>query len=200
MNIELQYNLDFLAAIYFNGNLELNSYEVVLQMVTRSTDSKINNVALDRIKAFVYGELASTVFINQEHNDSALVMQALGFNMCTLPEEPVDQIVGIMLYSKLNAITEGHLQITRLDIASLLGDHVWYKHSEDDALGPFVKDGWWSKANTQKDTLDSAEIAENVVKVQSTGWHEYGLEWPEKEKTAKVFTANFRKNDNNTTR
>lgn len=202
MNVELQYNMEFMGAIHYDGAVELNSYEISLQMTTCSMDPRISNIALERIRAFVHGEMASVVFVNQENNDTALLMQALGMNVCTLPNEPVDQIVGIMLYCKLNAITEGQLIINRLDISSSLGDSVWYQHSEEDALGPFAADGWWHKSGTQKDSLEFEPTPDNVVKVQSTGWHEYGLEWPEpeKEKTAKVFQANFRKNEDNAAR
>jgi hypothetical protein len=33
----------------------------------------------------------------------------MGINVTTLPEEPVDQIIGMMLYYKLNAIMEGRM-------------------------------------------------------------------------------------------
>jgi hypothetical protein len=119
-------------------------------------------------------------------------------NVTTLPEEPVDQIVGMMLYYKLNAIMEGRMIVSGLDISSVLGDSVWYMHDEEDSAGPFAKDGWWHKASIQHETLEPEATPDNVVKVMSTGWHEMGLDWPE-DKSATgntVVFANFPKNEN----
>jgi hypothetical protein len=119
------------------------------------------------------------VFINQANMERAEFLQLGGCNVTTLPEEPVDQIIGMMLYYKLNAIMEGRMVITSLDISSRLGDGVWYQHDEEDSAGPFVPDGWWHKASIQHETIEPEQVPGNIVKVISTGWHEMALEWPE---------------------
>lgn len=196
MNINLQYNIDFQGAIWYDGSLQLNSYSVCMNLLTQHSKAIVTNIAMERVKAFVMAELANVVFINQEHEAQAQILQTLGANVCTLPDEPVDQIIGIMLYCKLNAITEGKLLITKLDISSSLGDEVWYQHEEDDNAGPFAESGWWLKPSCQKDSLDWDKDA-NVVKVERDGWTEYGLEWPEefKEET-KILRKDFRINEN----
>ena len=197
MNVSLQYNIDFMGAIYYDGRIQLTSYSVSLQMLTASSQAVITNIAMERIKAFIMGELDNVIFINREHEAQAELLQAVGGNVCTLPDEPVDQIIGIMLYCKLNAITEGQLLVTKLDISSSLGDEVWYQHDADDNLGPFAGEGWWHLRSCQKETLEPAETPDNVVKVELTGWQEYGLEWPEekKEKAAKVVYPDFKKHE-----
>jgi len=100
-------------------------------------------------------------------------------NVTTLPDEPVDQIIGIMLYCKLNSIMEDQIIVTKLDIQSYLGDSVWYQFDEEDSLGPFKADGWWHKPTCQHDDLEQDNGANNVVRVASTGWPEYGLDWPD---------------------
>jgi hypothetical protein len=117
-----------------------------------------------------------------------------------LPEEPVDQIVGIMLYCKLNAVTEGNLSITQLDISSSLGDEVWYQHHSDDNLGPLSQDGWWHKKTCQKHNLPQ-DTEHNVVKVENSGWAEYGLEWPDARPQQKstVVKTNFKRHETNQT-
>ncbi len=198
MNVRLQYDLDFVAGIYYDNLLQLNQYSVSLNLVTKTTDAEQTNIAMNRIKCFVWSELENTVFINQAAKEKAEMMSLLGINVTTLPEEPVDQIVGMMLYCKLNAIMEGRMVITSLDIQSTLGDQVWYLHDEEDALGPFSNDGWWNYPSVQHETIEIDPVAENVVKVTTTGWHEYGLEWPEEVKhTANtVVYANFPRNEN----
>jgi len=199
MNVRLQYNLDFLAGIYYNDQLQMNSYSVGLSLLTKTTDPISTNIAMDRIKAFVFSELEHTVFINSRSLERAEMMSVLGINVTTLPEEPVDQIIGMMLYHKLNAVMEGRMVITQLDISSSLGDNVTYMHDEEDSSGPFVQPGWWSEPTVQHDTLEPEEAVDNIVKVVPSAWIEYGLMWPEDidPPTANtVVYANFPKNEN----
>jgi len=198
MNVRLQYDLDFLAGIYYQDQLQMNRYTVSLNLLTKTKDSASTNIALDRAKAFVHGALESTVFINQENMERAEFMQMIGINVTTLPEEPVDQIIGMMLYYKLNAVMEERMVVTSLDISSTLGDSVWYQHDEDDVSGPFVTDGWWHRATMQHETVERETEPGNIVKVMSTGWYELDLEWPENTAPASdntVVFANFPRNE-----
>jgi hypothetical protein len=196
MNVRLQYDLEFLAGIYYEDSLQINSYDVSMSLVTKTKDPVSTNIAMDRVKAFVYGMLENTVFINQNNMERAEFLQMIGCNVTTLPEEPVDQIIGMMLYYKLNAIMEDRMVITNLDISSKLGDGVWYQHDEEDVSGPFAPEGWWHKSSTQHETIETDDVADNVVKVISTGWYEMDLEWPENTAPATANTivyANFPK-------
>lgn len=199
MNVRLQYDLEFLAGIYYEDTLQMNKYSVSMNLLTKTKDSASTNIAMDRIKAFIFGELDSTVFINQNNMERAEFLQMIGANVTTLPEEPVDQIIGMMLYYKLNAITEGRMAVTALDLCSSLGDSVWYQHDEDDLSGPFAQHGWWHDATIQHETIEHDPDPGNVVKVMSTGWYELGLDWPETQLPANanvVVFANFNKDEN----
>ena len=198
MNVRLQYDLDFLAAVYYDNQLQMNRYSVSMNLLTKTKDSVSTNIALDRIKLFVAAAMESTVFINQNNQEQAEFLQMIGANVTTLPEEPVDQIVGMMLYYKLNAIMEGRMEIVNLDISSTLGDSVWYQHDEEDMAGPFAEDGWWHQSNMQHDTEEPEPVSDNVVKVTATGWHEMDLDWPENTAgatRAKILYANFPRNE-----
>ena len=198
MNVRLQYDLDFLAGVYYEDQLQMNRYTVSLNLLTKTKDSASTNIALDRAKAFVHGALESTVFINQVNMERAEFMQMMGIRVTTLPEEPVDQIVGMMLYCKLNAIMEDRMTVTGLDIASSLGDNVWYQHDEEDMSGPFAEDGWWHRASMQHESVERDPGPGNIVKVMSTGWYELNLEWPENTAPASdntVVFANFPRNE-----
>ena len=199
MNVRLQYDMDFLAGIYYDERLQLNSYSISMSLLTKTTDAVNTNIAMDRLKMFMHGELSNTVFINQALRERAEMLQIMGVNVTTLPEEPVDQIVGMMLYYKLNAIMEGRMSVTRLDLMSALGDSVWYQHdAEEDSPGPFRAEGWWHESTVQHDTVVQGDSGDNVVKVIPNAWIEYGLTWPEDtpEPTANtVVFANFSKNE-----
>jgi len=193
MNVRLQYDLDFLAGIYYEDQLQMNRYSVSLNLLTKSKDSASTNIALDRVKAFVHGALESTVFINQVNMERAEMMQLMGIRVTTLPEEPVDQIIGMMLYYKLNAVMEDRMIVTSLDLASTLGDSVWYQHDEEDIAGPFATEGWWHQASMQHESIERDPVPNNVVKVTSTGWHELNLDWPEDTMPASENTVVFAK-------
>ena len=198
MNVRLQYDLDFLAGVYYEDQLQMNRYTVSLNLLTKTKDSASTNIAMDRAKAFVHGALESTVFINQANIERAEFMQMMGIRVTTLPEEPVDQIVGMMLYYKLNAIMEDRMTVTGLDIASSLGDNVWYQHDEEDLSGPFAEDGWWYRASMQHESVERDPESGNIVKVMSTGWYELNLEWPENTAPPSdniVVFANFPRNE-----
>jgi hypothetical protein len=200
MNQNLQYSVDFAGAIWYNGCLQINLYSVQMQMYVPVERSAATSVALDRIKAFVLSELSNVVFIDSQYQNEAEMFEALGVNVCTLPHEPHDQIIGIMLFCKLNAITEGQIVISQLDISSSLGDDVWYQQTTDDELGPFGQPGWWHSRGCQKHNLGAA-VEDNVVKVAATGWHEYDLDWPEVGgQSSTVVKPDFRKHETNLTR
>lgn len=200
MNVRLQYNLAFLAAVHFNGVLQLNAYQANLSMITRSTNRAAVNVAMDRLRCFVDSELANAVFVNQNEQGLADTLAMVGANPVTLPCEPTDQAIGIMLFCKLNAIMEGVIKITALDIASTLGDDIWFEFNEDDPVGVFDQPGWWTESTTAHNNL-IVEHDSNVVKVLSNNWSEYNLLWPESvdssaENHNNVVYAKFPKNDN----
>lgn len=202
MNIELQYSVDFSAMIYTPEGpvwpLMANTYAVSMQLLTVTKNKKDINIALERLKVFLFSELAHTVFVNREYSEHTDMLQILGSNVTQLPEEPVDQVIGIMLYCKLNAIMENRMQITQLDIASQLGDNIWYKHGEDDDLGPFCQDGWWHKPSVQHQNDEQLDTPANVVNLQRTGWVDYGLSWSDDIETAgnTVVYANFPRHEN----
>jgi hypothetical protein len=203
MNVQVHYDLGFLAGVYYNNRLQLNSYRTSISMLTQTTDKVEINTAVERLKCFIDIELANTVFINQNLTDVATGMNVIGANITTLPDEPVDQIVGMMLYCKLNAIMEGRVVVTKIDISSILGEDFWYIHEDGDNPGPFDKDGWWHSSDTKHNTFTQIELDDNVLKVTPPAWSEYDLTWPEDdlEPTANtVVFANFSRNEDNPVR
>ena len=199
MNIRLQYDLEFPAGIYYDDRLQLNTYQVSMQLCTHSEDTHQVNIALERLKCFVYEELSDTVFIDRADEDRAEMLAVLGVNVTTLPVDPVDQIVGIMLYCKLNAIMEGRMTVDSLNIASRLGDQVWYLHDAEDSLGMFAADGWWHSPSAQHHTLTLDAYPDNVIQVAPSAWIEHELLWPEVTTESSgntVVFGNFPKNAN----
>ena len=69
MNVKLQYDLEFMAGVYFENQLQMNSYSINLQLLTNTTDAASTNVAMERLKCFVYYDLGNAVFIHQKEQE-----------------------------------------------------------------------------------------------------------------------------------
>lgn len=199
MNVRLQYNTEFLGGIYSEQGLTLNSYSVNMQMITKTENSTELNIAMERLKCFLYSILADTVFVHQKHHERAMLMQAMGMNVTTMPDEPVDQIIGMMLYCKLNAIMEGRIVVTSLDISSKDSEGVWYQHSNKEDTGVFEQSGWWGQPDSLNHNIELDTDAEGkIVKVLPNSWTEYNLMWPDEQldNTGNTIVyANFGKNE-----
>jgi hypothetical protein len=196
MTVRLQYNLEFLGAVYFAEELQLNAYQINLNLITNTKDVAKINIAMERLKTFVNSELANAIYVHENQEDLAGIMQMIGANIVTLPADPVDQIIGMMLYCKLNAIMEDIMIVTSIDLSSSLGDGVWYQHDSEDGLGPFAADGWWHLPTVQHESLPLPETDSKVLEVRPNAWAEYGLLWPEQTSTStenSVVYANFPK-------
>ena len=200
MNVRFEKTFTFTAGFHYDNTLSMTNYFIKLYMVTNTTDSLSQNIALGRVKHFIWNNLNNTVFISEEEAEQCNLYLQAGINLSTLPAEPFDQIVGIMLYSKLNAIMESRLVIDELEISSDAGDNIVYLHSSDENLGPIEKSGWWHDPDmVQNIVTDDAKI---VTIHQNNSWREFDLSWPDEdhvEKTGNIVVfANFK--DNNDTK
>ena len=97
MNVRLEYDMEFAAALWFNSDFYVNNYQIKLNMVTMTVSGRDQNLALSRIKYFVYEILEHSVFLHSKHLDQRKKLTAAGLRVITLPEEPVDQILGMIL-------------------------------------------------------------------------------------------------------
>ena len=180
MNVRLRYSTVFTAGIFYAEQMRMNNYQVKLHVTTNSEEGDDHNIALDRIKYFLHNQLNSTVFINSAEAEQCRSFAATRINVTTLPEDPLDQVIGIMLYCKLNAILESRMVINEIEICSELGENIVYLHNDQDALGPFADAGWWSESDVVHCDLTLVDN-EKTVELHhiGAGWRELGLHWDE---------------------
>jgi hypothetical protein len=72
MNVRLQYDLDFLAGIYYDDRLQMNSYSVSMSLLTKTTDAVNTNIAMDRLKIFMHGELGKYCVCESSRKENVL--------------------------------------------------------------------------------------------------------------------------------
>lgn len=180
MNVRLDYQCQFLAGVYWNNEVILNSYAVSCEMITGTSDNVEQNIALQRLKYMLFEQMQNSIFVSNKEKAVIKKLEAAGVKTVALPELPVDQIIGMMLYSKLNAVMEDRIIISELKLSSELGDSVWYKHSEMESIGPFAEEGWWN--NSERMCTDSKSSSSKVVSItNNAGWKTLDLDWPDDE-------------------
>lgn len=199
MNVRIKCDLHFSAAVYYADQFRINHYTLRLWMTTNHNDQVSQNIALERVKYFVNQELDSTVFVNQDNTDQCAKFLQAGMSVTTLPTEPVDQIIGIMLYYKLNAIMEQNMVIMETELSSVLGDSITYLHSELEHINNIVAPDWWNTADLVHCDTNLLEHDKIVNMPRATVWRDLDLAWPEHASFPEtgniVVFADFKNND-----
>jgi len=188
MNVRIRYDTSFVAGVHWQDQIYMTNYGVDVQLLTNTIDPAEQNIAMYRMKSMISDCFTSSVFINQSQQKQIKQYLAAGIAVTTLPEDPLDQIVGIMLYCKLNAVMEGRLLITNLDLSSEMGDSIVYSHSDDEVMGPLGEMGWWHSPDPIHNDLakyyNKRPSDERIVEMQKAkNWKDYGFHWNAQEET-----------------
>ena len=195
MNVKIEYPAEFLAAAYWEDSVMMNSYTVRCEMVTNTRDSREQNIALERLKYVLFMQIQNSVLVDHREKAAIKRLQAAGMRTVILPEQPVDQIIGMMLYSKLDSVMEGRMTVTQLKLSSELGENVTYFQTDNETIGPFAQKGWWNSA--EPSVSDSKDGGKIVSIKGTTTWQLLGLDWGDKEEENKGNTVvAFRKDEN----
>lgn len=120
-----------------------NIYTVTVSM---ETYDKKRNISLgyQKLKYFVENSLHNSMFISKD-NSNLLQINQSDNNIVLFPESPWDYLVGIVLYNKIEVITEKYFEINYMTIDSSMGDHVKYTiHDELDSGFDLKGDEWWN--------------------------------------------------------
>lgn len=189
MATRIEREFAFQAAVHFEGNFLMTVYELVLYMEVDTASIKEQNIAMDRITYFLDECLSNSVFVEATDKKAIEKYLQADIKVATLPEEPYDQIITILLLSKLNAITEGKLQVNSISLRSGLSDDVKFLYSiyEIENTGnPFRNKGWWSDSSTLISDINKSNKKDKIVRLvkQNCDWANVGLDWEQKEHTA----------------
>lgn len=183
MNTRIERDFDFQAAVYFEDRFIMNAYSISLGMMVATESIREQNVAMDRMSYFLSECVESCVFIKSTEKKMIEKYLAAGLKVSTLPEEPYDQIITMLILIKLNAITEKRLNITDIRLTSKLSDGVSFCYDDEDVYGPFEQLGWWHETGTSisdlhKDQNKKDKIVKLVNKAHE--WNDSSLMWKEK--------------------
>ncbi len=178
MNIELEKTFSFSSVL---ADLEsspwINNYDVRLRMTVTTQVNQDYNIAYGRIKHWFFEVMQDSVLC--ESGDRAEIWRATGMRCVDFPVYPVDQVVGLMLMRKLNAIAENRIAVHEISISSPADDFVSYVCDQQDDLHWFDRPGWWSDAGpahssgVKRPRSTGKVIAINRV----TDWKDHDLDW-----------------------
>jgi hypothetical protein len=197
MNARISTELNFIAGVYYNGAVQMNSYIVKLWMIVTSDEHDSHTIAFDRIRYFIHEVLDSTIFINNKDAKVAEKFIKAGFKVATFNDDPLDQVVGIMLYYKLNAIMEGRMTIMETELSSAFSDGITYLHSEIENA-EINKPDWWSSPGFDHGDIHLTNKDKVVSMQNAKSWRDVDLAWDSDETNAfgnTIVFADFSKND-----
>lgn len=190
MGTRISRDFDFLSAVYFEGNFLLNSYNVSLTFTVETDSIHEQNIAMDRIKFFVNQQLENCVFVQDSETRTIEKYQNAGLKVCCIPDEPYDQIITVLLLYKINAICEGRLVATDIQLNSMLSDDVGFLYDIDDLTTQHpYKQGWWTDSSTKIENNTTGKKEKIVKLVKKHDWASLGLDWKEKENCSEIIFA-----------
>lgn len=193
MNPRIEKDFYFQTAMHFQGQFYVNSYDLTLSMLVETDDIREQNIAMERTVHFLSSVLQNSILVKSSKHNTVEDVKVIekyknaDIRVCELPEEPYDQILGMALIQKLNAIMEGRLKITDMVIGSVLSDDVRFSLVSEVAEAALVGNHWWNKSSIciNNDELKAAETKTkgNIVKLfDDSAWVDLGLSWKEKGK------------------
>ena len=177
MNVRLKYDFPFTAGIYHDGSFYMNNYALRVLMATISEDPDDQATAFERLKYFIYTCMESTIFIDAAETEQCDRYIQAGLRITTMPGAPVDQLIGIMLYHKLNAVMENRMIVFETELSSAVGEYMTYLHSEEEHTVGYTQPEWWTTADLTHSKF-APTSSDNVVAIpQATAWRELDLSW-----------------------
>lgn len=173
MNVKLSYDIDFSAVAIIENSLIPVDYELTMHMYTATENNEYQNIAMQRVQFFIKELIHHSTFIDRNSSHFTKVTKMFNTNIVEFPEDPFDQIVGLVLLQKLTAITEGKYDIERLEIGSQNFSGSRYTVDEFINFSDVFrskKSCWWNRNDLTINNLPKNSLAKAT-------WKDVGLEW-----------------------
>jgi len=198
MNVRLRKVFEFAAGVVYENKFLINHYTVTVKFTTVTSDAAVHGIAYERMCYWIDQVLFNSILIS-DSEPSLQKWLATEQRVIVLPEVPIDQIVGMLIYSKFNAIVEEHVIITDVEISSSIGDEVAYLHSENEHALFLDQPGWWKDPKPSWSNNNFSKTKGNkVIKLNRVPeWKDLELDFdsPINESQKPVVFVDFTKND-----
>lgn len=191
MSALIERDFEFQAGLYFQNKFLLNLYEFQLIMEVNTDSIEDQNIALERIKYFIYEVLENCIFVNETDSEIIQKYRNANLKLCTLPDDPYDQIVSLLILLKLNCICEGKLKVLDITFTSKLSDGVKFKENILTAQHAYSKKNWYSQNDTSIMGEFTKTKKDKIVKLRNDDWKELGLYWSDYKSNSKEIIFNL---------
>lgn len=144
MNTRVSKDYTFLSSIHFDNRFMVNLYEMNISMVIQTFDMLEQNIAIERVNYFISTILEESIFINNKEVEFIEKYNNAGLRCCLIPEDPFDQIIGLILMNKCNAIMEDRIHITDMIFGSKLSNLIKFELTSEMAINEYPGKYWWN--------------------------------------------------------
>lgn len=143
MSVKIQKEFTFMSGVHFDNRFIINLYEMNAVMSVETMNTEDQNTAINRISYFFNYCIENCIFINESHHEQIEKYEKAGLRVCLIPEEPYDQIIGLILINKCNSIMEDKVIITDIVFGSKLNNFVRFELDIETAE-TFSGENWWN--------------------------------------------------------
>lgn len=173
MNVKFKYNLKFKSMVIQNDEIIPNNYNLQLDVSIESPNDLKQNIAIQRIE-HLNDVMFNNSLICSEKNilGSKIIKNFKNLVFIPTPDDPYDQLLGILLFHKLNAIVEENLYIEQLLIKSDDYD-IEYIIDEYEDVESEIEVPWWSRSDM---TVTDLRKYNKLI----PAWEEIDLGWEPK--------------------
>ena len=165
---------DFRAIIIVGDELFHNEYNVILHITPVTSDLAQQNNYFEKLKNLYQLIFSNTVITHREEELYQLLKINSDNRFIELPKPPYDQVMSAVCFSKSNAILEGKILVTKIELSSFQGDGIIYTVEKNGSeLELLDVDNWFSAKYNKFDPWwlrnDTATYDEELEKGIYTG-------------------------------
>ena len=160
-------------------NLLIHNMNVTVGFCTTNNNETLTGIAIEQIEIFFDILMNNSIIVDRETYTEEL-RNIFSNNVFMVPGKINDQMIGSLIFSKLNTIVRNVLEINFVRISSDLGKNMRYTIKENspelDALLPNKKDYWEKKSNPWWERPDPATydcILEDGIYEGDFKWEDY---------------------------
>lgn len=167
----------FEAGIYFEDAYVINVFEMTLQMEVITENMDEQNIAIERMNHFVYNHLQNCVFVHDKDMDAIDKFTNAGMNVCTIYDQPYDQVIASLIMIKINTILENRLNVESIVFGCKLTGGIRFTILYEDLPKNLLSKNWW---NVSDCSITDNKNQNNVVTLFDDKWKTLDLSWKQK--------------------
>lgn len=194
-----RWSTEFRSIIIVGDELFHNEYDITCHITPVTADLEEQNEYFDKLKSLFELIFANTVVSWRDEPFFELLKEHSNNRFVELPRPPYDQVMAAVAFTKANAVMQGKILVTRLELSSFQGDGITYSIEKD---GPEIElldvDNWFSSKYNTFDPWwlrgDTATYDQELEKGIYTGHFSWNKEIEQidkdDQKSAKIFEFN----------